>query len=59
VEGKNNDFKECFLEIDGKKVLNFAYSYGFRNIQKIIRLFKKKDSCKYHFIEIMAWYIFN
>ncbi|KAN0037861.1 hypothetical protein ACTA71_000032 [Dictyostelium dimigraforme] len=58
--GRNQDFKEVSLEIDGKKVLNFAQAYGFRNIQNIVRKIKtniaaKKDaSSQYDFVEIMA-----
>ncbi|KAM9994703.1 hypothetical protein ACTFIY_000903 [Dictyostelium cf. discoideum] len=58
--GRNQDFKEVSLEIDGKKVLNFAQAYGFRNIQNIVRKIKtnittKKDTnSQYDFVEIMA-----
>ncbi|KAN0018943.1 hypothetical protein ACTFIU_002145 [Dictyostelium citrinum] len=58
--GRNQDFKEVSLEIDGKKVLNFAQAYGFRNIQNIVRKIKtniatKKDAnSQYDFVEIMA-----
>jgi len=50
---RNADFQEVFLEIDGKRVLNFASAYGFRNIQNLVRKVKL-GKCEYHFVEIMA-----
>lgn len=53
--GRNEDFKECWLEMDGKKVLHFAVAYGFRNIQNIVRrLNSKRRRLPYHFVEVMA-----
>lgn len=49
--GKNKDLKECFLEVDGKKVLHFVQCYGFRNIQNIVRKYKTNGI---HYVEIMA-----
>jgi iron only hydrogenase large subunit-like protein len=40
-------------QIDGKRVLNFASAYGFRNIQNLVRKVKL-GKCEYHFVEIMA-----
>jgi len=51
--GKNQDFKEALLEVDGKVVLRFAAAYGFRNIQNFVRKVKTKNS-PYHFVEVMA-----
>ncbi|EGC38890.1 hypothetical protein DICPUDRAFT_27887 [Dictyostelium purpureum] len=58
--GRNQDFKEVSLEVNGEKVLNFALAYGFRNIQNIVRkiktntTIKKESALPYHFVEIMA-----
>lgn len=51
--GRNHDFKEATLEVDGKVVLKFAVAYGFRNIQNFVRKVKTKNS-PYHYIEVMA-----
>jgi len=51
--GKNQDFKETSLEVDGKVVLRFATAYGFRNIQNFVRKVKTKN-VPYHFVEVMA-----
>lgn len=53
TQGRNSDFKECSLEVDGKIVLKFALAYGFRNIQNQVRRMKRGKS-PYHFIEIQA-----
>ena len=50
---RNVDLQEVSLEIDGKKVLNFALAYGFRNIQNIVRKIKS-NTCTYHYVEVMA-----
>jgi len=64
--GKNKDFKEAVVQVDGKPVLRFAAAYGFRNIQSIVRRTqaKSKDTpsvlpelnqnIDYDFVEIMA-----
>eukprot|EP01083_Nonionella_stella_P206901 752136_1 len=52
--GRNSDFQEVSLKVDGKKVLRFASAYGFRNIQKITRQIQKTKQCKYDYVEIMA-----
>lgn len=52
-KGRNEDFKECSLEVEGKKVLTFAICNGFRNIQNIVRKLKQK-TCEYDFVEVMA-----
>ncbi|CAG8709236.1 7586_t:CDS:2 [Dentiscutata erythropus] len=51
--GRNKDFKEISLEVDGKPLLKFASAYGFRNIQNLIRKIKSGNS-SYHYIEVMA-----
>ncbi|RIA97759.1 cytosolic Fe-S cluster assembly factor NARFL-like protein [Glomus cerebriforme] len=51
--GRNKDFKEVTLEIDGKPVLKFASAYGFRNIQNLVRKIKSSNS-PYHYVEVMA-----
>jgi iron only hydrogenase large subunit-like protein len=50
---KNQDFKEVNVKINGEIKLKFAFAYGFRNIQNIVQKIKK-NSCPYHYIEIMA-----
>ena len=50
---RNQDFKEVCLEVDGEVKLRFALAYGFRNIQNIVQKIKK-NTCNYHFVEIMA-----
>lgn len=52
-KGRNDDFRDCVLEVEGKKVLRFAMCYGFRNIQNIVRKLKQK-TCEYDFVEVMA-----
>lgn len=53
--GRNEDFQECWLEVDGEKVLHFAVAYGFRNIQNVVRrLNSKRRKLPYHFVEVMA-----
>src|SRR5690606_6796209 len=49
TQGRNSDFKECSLEINGKTVLRFCQAYGFRNIQNQVRKIKRKQ-CRYDFI---------
>lgn len=51
--GKNPDFREAVLEVDGQPVLRFATAYGFRNIQNFVRKVKGGKN-PYHFVEIMA-----
>ncbi|CAG8555614.1 10980_t:CDS:2 [Cetraspora pellucida] len=51
--GRNKDFKEISLEVDGKPLLKFASAYGFRNIQNLVRKIKSGNS-PYHYIEVMA-----
>ncbi|CAI2173369.1 1042_t:CDS:2 [Funneliformis geosporum] len=51
--GRNKDFKEVTLEINGKPVLRFASAYGFRNIQNLVRKIKNSNS-PYHYVEVMA-----
>lgn len=50
---KNQDFKEVNVKINDEIKLKFAFAYGFRNIQNIVQKLKK-NSCSYHYIEIMA-----
>nr|CAG8622254.1 1225_t:CDS:2 [Entrophospora candida] len=51
--GRNKDFKEVTLEVEGKPLLKFASAYGFRNIQNLVRKVKTGNS-PYHYIEVMA-----
>eukprot|EP00899_Mesostigma_viride_P002129 jgi/Mesvir1/11917/Mv00255-RA.1 len=53
VMGRNSDFQEISLVVDGNEVLCFAKAYGFRNIQNLVRQIKLGKS-KYHYVEIMA-----
>ena len=41
------------LQLGGKKVLEFASVYGFRNIQTLLRKMKQ-GRCQYDYVEIMA-----
>ncbi|KAL7378004.1 hypothetical protein ABVT39_007276 [Epinephelus coioides] len=50
---RNKDFQEVTLEKDGKVVLCFASTYGFRNIQNLVQKLKRGKS-PYHFVEVMA-----
>ncbi|TDH02887.1 hypothetical protein EPR50_G00157080 [Perca flavescens] len=50
---RNNDFQEVTLEKDGVVLLNFASTYGFRNIQNLVQKLKRGKS-PYHFVEVMA-----
>ncbi|CAM9893268.1 unnamed protein product [Ectocarpus fasciculatus] len=52
-EGRNADFRETSLEVNGQVVLRFAYAYGFRNIQSILAK-ARRGKCPYHFVEVMA-----
>eukprot|EP00124_Ichthyophonus_hoferi_P004517 Ihof_evm2s508 gene=Ihof_evmTU2s508 len=51
--GRNKDFNEAILEVDGKVVLRFASAYGFRNIQNLVQKIKRSKS-PYDFVEVMA-----
>lgn len=51
--GRNPDFRDVELEVDGKVVLRFAAAYGFRNIQNFVRRVKTNKS-PYHYVEVMA-----
>ncbi|CAG8541998.1 15006_t:CDS:2 [Acaulospora colombiana] len=51
--GRNKDFKETTLEVEGKPLLKFASAYGFRSIQNIIRKMKG-GNIQYHYVEVMA-----
>uniref|UniRef100_A0A6B2L3G2 Iron hydrogenase large subunit C-terminal domain-containing protein n=1 Tax=Arcella intermedia TaxID=1963864 RepID=A0A6B2L3G2_9EUKA len=51
--GKNTDFMEVDLEVEGKVVLKFARANGFRNIQNIVRRLKRNKK-EFDFVEIMA-----
>ena len=53
VVGRNPDFREVSLVVEGKEVLKFAISYGFRNIQSIMTKIRR-NKCPYHYVEIMA-----
>ncbi|KAJ0402653.1 hypothetical protein P43SY_007518 [Pythium insidiosum] len=53
VAGRNSDFREVSLVVDGQEVLKFAIAYGFRNIQSIMTKIRR-NKCPYHYVEIMA-----
>jgi iron only hydrogenase large subunit-like protein len=53
VQGRNADFQEVTLDVNGAPVLRFALAYGFRNIQTVLMKIKR-NKCKYDFVEIMA-----
>ncbi|TMW66409.1 hypothetical protein Poli38472_004174 [Pythium oligandrum] len=53
VVGRNPDFREVSLVVDGQDVLKFAIAYGFRNIQSIMTKIRR-NKCPYHYVEIMA-----
>ncbi|KAF1316924.1 Nuclear prelamin a recognition factor-like protein, partial [Globisporangium splendens] len=53
VVGRNPDFREVTLVIEGQEVLKFALAYGFRNIQSIMTKIRR-NKCPYHYVEIMA-----
>ncbi|CAM8981945.1 unnamed protein product [Rhodiola kirilowii] len=50
---KNSDFREVTLEVNGETVLKFAFCYGFRNLQNVVRKIKVGQS-DYHYLEVMA-----
>jgi len=47
--GRNSDYKEVKLEVNGKVKLRFAQAYGFRNIQNVMKRLKirNKDSSSF------------
>ncbi|RLN91108.1 hypothetical protein BBJ28_00006073 [Nothophytophthora sp. Chile5] len=53
VAGRNPDFREVSLVVEGQEVLKFAIAYGFRNIQSIMTKIRR-NRCPYHYVEIMA-----
>ncbi|DBA04633.1 TPA: hypothetical protein N0F65_012216 [Lagenidium giganteum] len=53
VAGRNSDFREVSLVVEGQEVLRFAVAYGFRNIQGIMTKIRR-NKCPYHYVEIMA-----
>lgn len=53
VVGRNPDFREVTLVVEGQEVLKFAIAYGFRNIQSIMTKIRR-NRCPYHYVEIMA-----
>lgn len=53
VVGRNPDFREVTLVVDGQEMLKFAIAYGFRNIQSIMTKIRR-NKCPYHYVEIMA-----
>ncbi|OQR83120.1 nuclear prelamin A recognition factor-like protein [Achlya hypogyna] len=53
VTGRNADFREVALVVDGRPALTFALAYGFRNIQTVLMKIKR-NKCPYDFVEIMA-----
>ena len=53
VKGRNADLREYVLKVRDGEPLRFAFAYGFRNIQNVVRKIKT-GTCNYHFVEIMA-----
>ncbi|PFH36422.1 iron only hydrogenase large subunit, c-terminal domain-containing protein [Besnoitia besnoiti] len=41
-EGRNEDYKEVALVVDGQEKLRFAIAYGFRNIQNVVQRLKRE-----------------
>ena len=57
VPGRNMDFTLVNYTPPGSPfpTLKFAYAYGFRNIQNLVRKLKqKRGPLPYHFVEVMA-----
>jgi iron only hydrogenase large subunit-like protein len=56
VPGRNQDFTEINYTPPGMSTptLRFAYAYGFRNIQNMVRKAKRATKNDFHFVEIMA-----
>ncbi|KAJ3275916.1 hypothetical protein HDV01_006783 [Terramyces sp. JEL0728] len=59
IPGRNSDFTEVFYTPPNhsEPALRFAYAYGFRNIQNLVRKVKtksKRTTTKYDFVEVMA-----
>ncbi|KAJ3313007.1 hypothetical protein HDV04_002489 [Boothiomyces sp. JEL0838] len=59
IPGRNSDFTEVFYTPPNhtEPTLKFAYAYGFRNIQNLVRKVKtksKRTTTKYDFVEVMA-----
>lgn len=50
---KNQNFKEVNVQTKNGESIQFAYVYGFKNIQNLVRRIKRKK-CKYRYVEIMA-----
>ncbi|KAJ3195019.1 hypothetical protein HK101_001347, partial [Irineochytrium annulatum] len=42
--GRNPDYYDVILIVDGKEVLKFAAAYGFRNIQNLVRKVKRPNA---------------
>lgn len=53
VVGRNPDFREVTLVVNGREVLKFAIAYGFRNIQSVMTKLRR-NKCPYHYVELMA-----
>ncbi|EEY59102.1 nuclear prelamin A recognition factor-like protein [Phytophthora infestans T30-4] len=53
VVGRNPDFREVSLVVEGKEVQKLAVAYGLRNIQSIMTKIRR-NRCPYHYVEIMA-----
>ena len=51
--GRNPDTFTLELEIDGRVVLSFLSSYGFRNVQDVVRKLRR-GAFPHHFVEMMA-----
>jgi iron only hydrogenase large subunit-like protein len=52
-EGRNADYKEAVLEVEGQEVLRVALAYGFRNIQGVVNKLRRGRG-GLHLVEVMA-----
>jgi iron only hydrogenase large subunit-like protein len=55
--GRNSDYKQVSYRPEGslEATLRFAYVYGFRNIQNLVRKVKQnRGPVSFHFVEVMA-----
>ncbi|KFH06869.1 iron only hydrogenase large subunit, c-terminal domain-containing protein [Toxoplasma gondii MAS] len=44
TQGRNEDYKEVTLVVDGEEKLRFAIAYGFRNIRNVVQRLKREIS---------------
>ncbi|XP_017755607.1 PREDICTED: probable cytosolic Fe-S cluster assembly factor CPIJ010948 isoform X2 [Eufriesea mexicana] len=50
---RNPDFQEAVFQKDGRPLLTFAITNGFRNIQNLVQKLKR-EKCPYDYVEVMA-----